>query len=217
MSKAIGANLLRYKKDQLYLVADGETENLNLILNNRPWQWSYQRYKGNQLIESHDEFIWWPDLKVSKEAAFITRFDYNVYKSKAGDPKEKIDKFNQYLYDPNYIIIGANYGNFDSFIHGTWGKLVGITPDYSYFDRIYDIQCVEKAIELQIDIPKDRQEYLSFLFKTYGFRKRTLKTSVKFLLKKYEIPFDEFLLHDGIYDVAKCKEIFDKQIWKKEV
>ena len=48
-------HLLRFKKDQKYLVFDYETCNLNLGLDsNKPWQLGFLTCKGNRILEKFD-------------------------------------------------------------------------------------------------------------------------------------------------------------------
>ena len=45
------------------------------------------------------------------------------------------------------IIIGQNLLGFDVYIHRIYCKYLGIKPDYSYISRIYDTNCIAKAIK----------------------------------------------------------------------
>ena len=56
--------LLRFNKNQKYIVFDTETEGLNLI-NSRPWQIAWLVVKGDKIQEKHDKFIHWPNINVS--------------------------------------------------------------------------------------------------------------------------------------------------------
>ena len=48
-------DLLRFKKNQKYMVFDFETCNLNLVSEeNKPWQLAFLIYEGDKLIESND-------------------------------------------------------------------------------------------------------------------------------------------------------------------
>lgn len=204
-------NLLRFNHKQKWLIFDFETENLNLF-SSKPWQLSYCLYQGANKIEEHDCFPFWPDLKISDDAARITGFDYNTYKNKGEDPKKILVNFEKILYDKNVLISGANLIGFDIFIHNNYRRLLGYGSDYSYIERIYDIQNIEKAIEINYQRPEG-QSQTSWNFKLKSFRKKGLKTSVEYLCKKYNIPYNERMAHDGLYDVGLTFQILSKQLY----
>ena len=98
----LGSNLLRYKYKQKYLCFDWETCNLSKLKeNNRGWQLGILRYEGNKLIESREDWLWWPDLMdfMSAGAAAVTRFNYDEYKNRAQDPAPIMDYFEKDLYN----------------------------------------------------------------------------------------------------------------------
>ena len=82
--------LLRFNKNQKYIVFDTETEGLNLI-KSRPWQIAWLVVKGDQIQERHDKFIHWPNINVSEGAAKVTGFSEKKYYSKALAPNQVWD------------------------------------------------------------------------------------------------------------------------------
>jgi len=209
--------MLRYNKNQKYICFDFETCNLNLLSpDNKPWQLSYIIAEGNKVLKERDCYIYWPDLKLSEEARVITRFDDAKYSRLAKDPRAILEEFESYLYDEDYIIIGQNLLGFDVYIHGTYRKLLNIKPDFSYVGRIYDTNCIAKAIKKNMQ-PVDKKEFIGWQYQLNDFRERNMRTSIKAQLKQYKIDFDENKLHDSIYDVQMNFKIFLKQIWQIEV
>jgi len=209
--------MLRYNKNQKYICFDFETCNLNLLSpDNKPWQLSYIIAEGNKVLKERDCYIYWPDLKLSEEARVITRFDDAKYSRLAKDPRAILEEFESYLYDEDYIIIGQNLLGFDVYIHGTYRKLLNIKPDFSYVCRIYDTNCIAKAIKKNMQ-PVDKKESIGWQYQLNDFRERNMRTSIKAQLKQYKIDFDENKLHDSIYDVQMNFKIFLKQIWQIEV
>jgi DNA polymerase III epsilon subunit-like protein len=183
---------------------------------NKPWQLSYIIAEGNKVLKERDCYIYWPDLKLSEEARVITRFDDAKYSRLAKDPRAILEEFESYLYDEDYIIIGQNLLGFDVYIHGTYRKLLNIKPDFSYIGRIYDTNCIAKAIKKNMQ-PVDKKEFIGWQYQLNDFRERNMRTSIKAQLKQYKIDFDENKLHDSIYDVQMNFKIFLKQIWQIEV
>lgn len=201
-------NLLRFKKNQKYLVFDTETESLSLATT-RPWQLSWLIFDGKS-CRNENHYLYWKDLNISADAARITRFNYNEWKQKAVDPKQVLSTFEKYLFDENYLIVGANLFGFDIYVINTLRKLMGLKSNYSYIDRVIDIQCIQKGIYLGLkSVPENR---VAWQYQMYHYVKKGVKTSVKHLCGLYDIDFNDELAHDAVYDNTKCLEIFKKQI-----
>jgi len=209
--------MLRFNKDQKYICFDFETCHLNLVnTDNKPWQLSYIIAKGNQIIKEVDNYIYWPDLKLSEGAKKVTHFDERRYHSLAADPKDILSSFEDYIYDSDYLIVGQNLLGFDVYIHNIYRKLLGKSPDFSYVKRILDTNCIAKAIKKNIKPQKDL-DFTCWQYRLNDFREKGLKTSIKAQLKDYKIDFDESMLHNSMYDVQMNFKIFQKQLWQIEI
>ncbi len=209
--------MLRYNKKQKYICFDFETCNLNLLsLDNKPWQLSYLIAEGKRVISEHDCYIYWEDLKLSEEARKITRFDDDKYRRLAKDPAHHLANFEKYLYDEDYIIIGQNLLGFDVYIHGIYRRLLGKKPDFSYINRIYDTNCIAKAIKKNLN-PPVKEDFIYWQYRLNDYRERNMRTSIKAQLKQYKIDFDENKLHDSLYDIQMNFKIFEKQLWQVEI
>lgn len=207
-------SLLRFKKDQKYIIFDTETEGLNLI-KSKPWQAAWIVAKGNKIIKKYDKLIFWEDLDVSPDAARITGFNQKHYERNSEEPKKVWDEFSKYLYDDSYIIVGQNLLGFDVYMIDVWRKLIGEKIDQSYIRRIFDTKAVATAIEKEA--PVDSNDFISWQYRWLNYRQRGLKTSQITLLKKYDIDFDPKRLHDALYDIEMNFKIFRKQIYDIEV
>ena len=138
--------LLRYNNKQKYLIFDFETSNLNLVnLSNRPWQLSFIIATKDKVLEKHDHFLKWKDLKVSEGAKIATRFDYTKYKVKSEDPLPILRKFDKLLYDKKYKIVGHNLLGFDIYVHNALRKSLGLKSDFSYLTRLIDTNCLARG------------------------------------------------------------------------
>lgn len=209
--------LLRFKKDQKYLVFDFETCSLNLVSEeNKPWQLAFMVYQGGQLIESNDYYIHWDTLNLSDGARKVTGFSDAKYKKNATDAALVLDHFERYLYDPEYIKLGHNILGFDIYIHNIYRKLLGRSTDYSYLNDCLDTLCLAKAIAKDIKITDD-DELLSWQFKLNSVYERGLRLSLGACCKEYEVELDKTKLHDALYDVKKNYEVFQKILWKIEI
>jgi len=207
-------DLLRFDKQQKYIIFDTETEGLNLV-HSKPWQIAWIVAQGDNIIEKFDIYIKWDNLKVSEGAAKVTGFSNEYYKRNAIDAKEAFNKFSKYLYDPQYKLIGQNVLGFDVYMINIWRKLIGLKTDYSFIDRIIDTRCLAMAIAKQIPVKKD--DLISWQYRLLNHKDKKVKASQLALLKKYSIDFDEKKLHDALYDVEMTYKIFRKQLFEIEL
>jgi len=207
-------SLLRYKKNQKYIVFDTETEGLNLRYS-RPWQLSFIEAVGPKVVKSHDLFIDFEDLSPSEGAAKITNFSWNTYNKKKRDKLEVLNFFDKFLYDPNYLIVGHNVLGYDIYIHNVLRLACGKPSDYSYIDRVIDTNCLSKAYRSGMKTVDGSR--ILWQYKWLNFFKRGLKTNQAAMLKEFGIEFDKNRLHDGMYDVEKNFELFNKLIYNIEI
>ena len=210
-------SLLRFKKDQKYLIFDYETCNLNLVSEeNKPWQLAFILFEGQKTIEEADYLLSWKDLRVSKDAARITGFTKKEYNRRKSCPRKALDHFEKLLYDDQIIKIGHNALGFDTYIHNIHRKLCGKTPDYSYITELIDTVCLARAIKKGIKRSSDT-DLLSWQYRLLNHRERGLKVNLQQCCRDYDIDFDPRKLHDALYDIRKNKDVFQKMIWEVEV
>jgi hypothetical protein len=214
---SIGSDLLRYAKDQEYMIWDDETEGLNLYYS-RPWQKSWTVFKLGQKGEAHDYYPFFADLKVSKGAARTTRFDYGEYKSKASDPLEVLNKFEKDFLNPNIIKIGHNIYGLDIPIYLVFRRALGLETDYGFLlnngNLFIDTNNLAKAHKKGFTIPPVRsREFILFNFKMTAFHEKNLKTNLTHMGKEYGIEFDYDSVHRGNNDIALNALVWEKMVW----
>ena len=207
-------SLLRFDKNQKYLVFDTETEGLNLI-RSRPWQVAWLVVEGGKILEKHDMFLDWPNLDVSAGAAKITGFTMKEYNKRKESPRKVWEKFSKHLYDKETFIVGQNLLGFDVYMVNIWRELMKLEADYSYVERIIDTRAL--AVAIAKDIPVDKDDFISWQYRLINHRERKLKTSQAFLLKKYNIDHDPKRLHDALYDIEMNFKVFRKQLFDLEI
>ena len=109
--------LLRYDKEKVYTFIDCET--LNLCLNfshNLPWQISMLKVKGDDTIDSKNFYIKWKtDLKISKEAARITKYSEAKVQKLGLSPEEVFPTIDDWLQNCDHIV-GHNVLGFDIYL-----------------------------------------------------------------------------------------------------
>tara|TARA_E500000318_G_scaffold109702_1_gene123293 strand:+ start:1685 stop:2317 length:633 start_codon:yes stop_codon:yes gene_type:complete len=208
-------DLLRFKFDQKYVIFDTETEGLNLV-SSKPWQLAWIEATGKKITKKQNRFLMWDDLKVSEEAAKVTGFNYESYAKQAEDPLFVYKEFIDLISQDDIIIVGQNLLGYDIYILGVIARKLGLDIDYSFVDRIFDTKAVATALAKDSKTP-DKDDFIAWQIKWLHYRERGLKTNQKYLLKHYDIKFNEKKLHDALYDIEKNFEIFLKQIWELEI
>ena len=210
-------HLLRFQYKQKYLVFDYETCGLNLgSLDNKPWQLAFLLCEGKAIIERHNFWLHWPELKVSRDAARITGWTNAKYNKLAVDPKKPLALFEKYLYNDDYIKVGHNLLGFDVYIHNINRQLLEKSSDYSYLNRLVDTNCIAKAVKMEIGL-NDNEDLLSWQYRMSDIRQKGIKTNLRQLCRDYEIDFDPAKMHDALYDIEKNFEVFQKLIWAFEI
>jgi len=217
MNNNLGENLLRFNKNQKYVVFDVETEGLNLYFNNKPWQASIIVTTLDETIAEHNLYLKWDKINVSEGARRITGFEQSVVDKKGISPIEGLEILEKYLYDPQYKILWFNGINFDVYMHNIWRKLLGRESDYSYMERTIDVNCLAKAYKLGVDFDSEKDEFVPWQYKLGGFRQRGLKSNLTYMCKDLEIGIDESKTHEALYDCELTFEVFKKLIWNLSI
>lgn len=212
----ISGDLLRYDYKQEYILIDEETCHLNTLIDNLPWQISWTIFNQNQVLQKFNYYINWGNkIKISRAAAEITGYDEQLVKREGKNPKEVYDLFISYLLDTKYKIVGQNLHHFDNLVTSIMARELGYKEDYSYLNRVYDTNCLGKAIKA--GIKPDRENMLAFHFKLCHFFTKGVKTTLGQLAKDYKIELDESKLHDSDYDTEINRLVFLKQIRDIEI
>ena len=201
---------------QMFLFCDLETENLSLLSHNRPWNCSWILYKNGKILEQHDKFVWWEDLNISKDAARITRFDYNEYKEKAEDADKVLNEFEKYLNNKEYVPVFHNGTNFDCYIIKIWREALGRKNDYSYLDRTIDTNSIARAIKKGVKQIKPKERKM-MMFRFANYVEKGLKTNLTALGKEFGIKYDYENLHNSVADVILTGMVFDKLKYMIEI
>lgn len=210
----IGSDLLRYQVDQQYVIFDKETTGLNLFYD-LPWQCSFIVCTLDRIIETHDYYIKWGDLKISKGAAAVTGFNMDEYKRLARDPKEVLDIFENAIHPTDRIPLGHNIIGYDTMIHQNWRRRLGLSADYSYLSRSLDTNALSKAFKK--GIKPERSNLLAFQYKMLNYYERGLKSSLSAMAKEFGITFNEYDLHKGHKDIELNWQVWRKLVWQIEI
>jgi len=196
-------SLLRFNENQLYLFYDFETCNTNLALDNWPWQVGFIVTNHKEVLEKHNYYIHWDNIKekISEGARERTKFNYDVY-IKNAQPQEKVlDIFESYLYDDKYLRIGHNIFNFDIFVHNFWRRVNNRKTNYSYLNNALDTDAIARAWKSGVKQIK-KGSWMQDMFKYGDIKVKGMKTRLEYLGPEFGIPFDYNNLHDAVNDVT---------------
>lgn len=207
--------MIDINKNTRFIVSDFESENLHQRYN-RPWNLSYVIFQNNKILEEHDYFIWWPDLKMSKGAAEATKFDPKEYKEKAEDPKVVFNKVKHIFYPDKPTkdwIVFHNGLNFDVYMLRNWFKEIGEwRGEKEYIFRFLDSNAIARAAKN--NNKADKNHFLSWQYKWANTPQKGIKTSLTTLGKEQGVEFDETKLHRGLPDVRLNAQILNPILYQ---
>lgn len=201
----------KLKYNSRIVTFDLETEGLNLITT-RPWQNAWIIKEGKKVIDEREQWIYWPDLQVSKGAAAITRFNHDYYLSKAQDSREMAAEFADVLYDSRNWLCFHNGIGFDLPVTQTWLKLMGLWRGWQDIPkRSLDTLLLARMFHKGIK----PQNLLGDQMKELGKPARGQpKANLGALCAEFDIEYDKGRAHDALYDVHRTADIFG-QLSKK--
>lgn len=209
-------NLLRFQKHKKFLYLDCET--LNLCLNycfNLPWQIAMLEVVDDKVVSSDDLLLKWKThLKISPEAAVITRYDQNKVDRIGVDPKAAFDIIYSKVESCDYLI-GHNVLGFDIYLIYELYKFFGKDPR-GLVNKFLDTNCFAKAIKLGLT-PAVGEPLINFQYRMQGIRQKGLKTRLEIIAKEYEIEHEYDRLHDALVDLTLNKKVWEKQRFQLDI
>lgn len=202
--------LMKFNQNAKIIFVDCETQ--NLCLNgqfNLPWQIATIELQGNKIIKENDYLLKWnPILEVSKEAAFITKYNENNIIEHGKDPLECGKKILQDLKNADYIF-GHNLLGFDTYVLISFFKKLGLEP-YNIAPKVIDTNAIAKGIKLGIKFNRQTDNLLAYQYQMYHNIVRGLKTNLTALGKENEIEHDYDNLHNALIDLKLNIKVWNK-------
>ena len=211
-------HLLRYDDTKTLVFIDCET--LNLCLNfchNLPWQIAMLKVQGKKTLAEKDFYLKWKTgLKISEEAARITRYNQTTIDQKGLKPEEVFPTIQDWLDNADHII-GHNILGFDIYLIKDFYNYMG--KDYSHLTKkIIDTDCLARADKH--NMPYDKETYDSLLEYQYRLstkKKKGIKTNLTAIGKEYDIDHDYKNLHNALVDLELNVKVWQKLKWKVEI
>ena len=209
-------HLLRYDKNKTLVFIDCETFNLCLnFCHNLPWQIAMLKVQGDKKIDQKNFYLkWQTDLKISQDAARITRYDHKKVQKEGFDPKEIFPTIRDWLDNADYII-GHNTLGFDIYLIKEYYKYMDC--DWHHIvNKFIDTNAVARGIKYEM--PYNSKDNLTeYQYKILHTRKKNVKSSLTFLGKENGIEHDYEKLHDAINDLDLNLKVWNKLKWQLEV
>jgi DNA polymerase III alpha subunit (gram-positive type) len=210
---SIGSDLIRFG-DRKILYFDMESQRVNCMDDNLPFQCSWVITQRGKILSEHNYYINWPNFKMSDDAAKITHFKQS-WVDNGDDPEFVLDAFESYLQDELYLISGHNILAFDLMLWQLWRKALNRNVNYSILPRIIDTNILSRAYKMYWK--PDRNNFIAWQYKVYNTPKKGVKTNLQQMAKEFDIVFDETKLHDAGYDLAVNNQVGWKLINLMEV
>ena len=206
-------HLLRFDKDKTYVFIDCET--LNLCLNschNLPWQIAMIKVKGDKVVADKDIYIKWDtNLKISAEAARITRYSQKTVDKLGISPEEAFPTIEDWLDEADFIV-GHNILGFDVYLIKDYYKLMGKSASHLY-PKIVDTNSIARGIKMGLPY-KQGDSLAEYQYIASNKKQKGIKTSMVALGKEFDIGHDYARLHNALVDLGLNIKIWNKLKWQ---
>lgn len=210
--------LLRFDKTKKLLMLDVETFSLCLsFVNNRFWQWGHIQIQGDKILLEEEFYVKWPDcdLKISEDAARITRYSQQIFDAKCVPENDIFNHIYDLIENSDYIC-GHNVLFFDLYLISEWYKMHGKNPR-NLAGKIIDTNCLAKGLKIGYHFDRNKHSLLEYQYQLAHKRVKGVKTSLGFLAKEYDLKFDENTLHDALQDLRVNIQLWNKLKWSIEI
>lgn len=209
-------HLLRFDKTKIYTFIDFETFNLCLnFCHNLPWQVGMLRVQGERILDSKNFYLKWDtELKISEDAARITRYNPLTIKKLGVYQAEIFPTIKDWLENCDFIV-GHNILGFDLFLIKELYKMNGLSYKH-LVEKIIDTNCLAKGLKMSIPY-KQKDNLLEYQYKLLHTIRKGVKTRLEILGGEYEIDHDYANLHDAITDLELNLKVWNKLKWAIEI
>jgi hypothetical protein len=170
---------------------------------------------NGKIVDQKDIYIKWDtDLKISDDAARITRYDQRKIDRLGVKPEDTFGVIEEWLDSCDYIV-GHNTLGFDVYLIKDYYKFMGKSSEHLY-PKFIDTNAIAKGIKM--DMPyKAGEDLLEYQYKAYHTIKKGVKTNLTALGKEFEIDVDYNNLHDAVNDLILNIKVWDKLKWQIEI
>jgi hypothetical protein len=203
-------HLLRFDKNKTLVFIDCETFNLCLnYCHNRPWQIAMLKTQGDRIIDSKDVYLKWnTHLKVSKDAARITRYDPKNIEKHGISPEAFFPTMRDWLEKADYIV-GHNILGFDLYILTEYYKFIGLKP-FDFITKSIDTNLLYKGIKTSNPFDAKKESLPEYMYKLYHTKVKNVRTNLTAAGKDLDIDHDYDSLHHALSDLELNFKVWNK-------
>jgi len=209
-------DLLRFDKASTYVFIDAET--LNLCLNychNLPWQIGMIKFVGQKRIADKDIYIKWDtDLKISDDAARITRYSQSKVDRLGIKPEAAFPTIKDWLDNADYIV-GHNTLGFDLYLIKEYYKMMGESSGHLY-SKFIDTNAIARGVKMGIPY-KNGDCLMQYQYISMHTKQKGIKSNLIALGKEFGIEHDYDKLHDALVDLELNVKVWDKLKWQIDI
>ena len=176
-----------------------------------PWQIGMIKVVADKTVATKNYYIKWDThLKISADAARITRFNPKTLEKKGLPPEEVFPTIEDWLDNCDHIV-GHNFLGFDLYLIKDFYKYMG-KPYKHLVEKVIDTNCIAKGLKLG-NYYKQDDNFLEYQYKMYNERKKGMRTNLAALGREYEIEHDDEGLHDAVVDLKLNIKVWNKIKW----
>ena len=209
-------HLLRFNKNKNLVFIDCETFNLCLnFCHNLPWQIAMIKANGDKKVDQKNFYLKWKtELKISQDAARITRYDHNKVQKIGQDPKEIFPTIKDWLDHADYII-GHNIIGFDIYLIKEYYRYMNCNWHH-LMNKLIDTNLIIRGVKYGIPY-SSKDNLLEYQYKIYHTKRKNIKSSLITVGKENGIEHDYDKLHDAINDLDLNLKVWNKLKWQVEI
>jgi DNA polymerase III epsilon subunit-like protein len=214
-------NLLRFNLVKKSTIFDMETYNLGLSFEiNKPWQLGLLNVVGQEINETHDILIKWPNPPRFNSLMVNQIFKTTVKELESrieqrGVAPEKAFEALDKSFENSELLIGHNILGFDCYLVKEFYKLMG-KPWKHLLPKFVDTNCLAKAVKIPIKY-QPGESLIEFQYRLLHFRQKGLKTKLEILGKEFGIEHDYEHLHDAFSDISLNLKVWEQLKFRIEL
>jgi DNA polymerase III epsilon subunit-like protein len=166
---------------------------------------------ADKIVATKNYYIKWDThLKISTDAARITKFNPRTLEKQGLKPEEIFPTMEDWLDNCDYIV-GHNFLGFDLYLIKDFYRYMG--KSYRHLvEKVIDTNCIAKGLKLG-SYYKQGDNFLEYQYKMYNQRKKGMRTNLAALGREYEIEHDDENLHEAIVDLKLNIKVWNKIKW----
>ena len=171
--------------------------------------------KGDDKIAEKDMLIKWDtELKISADAARITRYSQKTVDKLGISPEEAFPTIEDWLDNADYIV-GHNILGFDLYLIKEYYKMMG--KDASHLcEKIIDTNSVARGIKMELPY-KRGESFIEYQYIATNKKQRNVRSSLAYLGKEFNIEHDSASLHNALVDLELNLKVWNKLKWEIEI